>query len=206
MQTSKVWGWFLNIIILIGITFLSHVQPATIEAEYSGQYAGFSTGHLEDVFKKRIWRKQQKQEIQRLAKQFLILCRLYQFDPAEVLALIHTESSFNPRALSKVGARGLMQVMPRTAKYIAKKAGIEYSGEKHQLYDPSTNIQLGIAYLDYLRERFKESKKYLAAYNLGPTTVSRMVRRKRFRLGKVHNYVTNIQSRAPKYRRAAERI
>jgi membrane-bound lytic murein transglycosylase F len=88
----------------------------------------------------------------------------YGFDWRLVTAQMYQESRFDPKAKSQVGARGLMQLMPRTAKAM----GVKNSG------DPALNIQGGIKYLDWLRDRFESKLAIpdrlwftLAAYNAG---------------------------------------
>ena len=114
--------------------------------------------------------------------------------------MIQTESDFQTHAISRVGAVGLMQLLPSTARYFARKNGFHFYRKKEDLYNPYVNIVLGVGYLAYLRDRFKHSQRYLAAYNLGPTTVGKMVARNRFRLGKVTRYVHRIQRRSKGFR------
>lgn len=91
----------------------------------------------------------------------------YGVDPFLVLAVIKVESEFKTKAISEKGAVGLMQVMPHTGKYIAKKYGISYKGY-NSLFDPKTNIRLGIAYLSHLESRYGNVEYALWAYNHGP--------------------------------------
>lgn len=94
----------------------------------------------------------------------------FDLDPYVVLAIMREESHFDTKAQSYVGAGGLMQVMPDTAKFIASKYGLSYS-EKLR-YDFDKNIELGCAYLDFVLSQL--SKKYLfavAGYNGGPNAV-----------------------------------
>ena len=67
-------------------------------------------------------------------------------DPLFVAAVIRSESMFSPRARSNRGARGLMQIMPDTGKYVSKQENFEWRGP-HTLNDPVTNVRLGVAYL-----------------------------------------------------------
>ena len=85
-----------------------------------------------------------------------------------VFALSRQESEFNPTAGSKVGAQGLMQIMPATAKLIAKRYGLKYhSGVLTG--DPSYNVKLGAAHLGDLIADFGGSYVLtLVAYNAGP--------------------------------------
>jgi soluble lytic murein transglycosylase len=89
------------------------------------------------------------------------------------IAIARQESAYNPEAKSRVGARGLMQLMPATAKQTAKKFEIDYSGVD-QLFDPRTNVELGTAYLAEMLETFNGNHVYAtAAYNAGPHRVKR---------------------------------
>ena len=72
--------------------------------------------------------------------------RIYGYDPMFLTAVIITESSFNHRAKSKVGALGLMQIRPRTGRALATEANMKWRG-KHTLYHPENNIALGSYYL-----------------------------------------------------------
>lgn len=99
----------------------------------------------------------------------------YKLDPVFVLAVIATESKFNPVAIGSVGEIGLMQIRPETAKWIAQKMGMKWKG-KESLKNPTTNIKIGIAYMDYLRTKFTSKPvRYVSAYNMGPLNVRRLV-------------------------------
>lgn len=94
-------------------------------------------------------------------------------DPALLYGLIRQESRFNPSATSPAGARGLMQVMPATATWLAKKIGISKPGDK-ALGDPATNVQLGSAYVRHLLDTLEQSPVLVAAgYNAGPRRAQR---------------------------------
>jgi soluble lytic murein transglycosylase len=85
-------------------------------------------------------------------------------------ALIRQESTFNPDATSSAGARGLMQLMPRTAKDVCKRVGVGFS--EARLGEPSYNIQLGTAFVAQQIDRFDGSYILaLAGYNAGPGRV-----------------------------------
>ena len=89
-------------------------------------------------------------------------------DPAYVYGLIRQESRFVSDARSGVGASGLMQVMPATARWTARKIGLT-DFQPHQITDRDTNIQIGTAYLKFALDDFEGSMPLAAAaYNAGP--------------------------------------
>jgi soluble lytic murein transglycosylase len=89
-----------------------------------------------------------------------------------VHAIIHRESMFNPQAVSPVGARGLMQLMPATAKQEARREGETYNIAKLTA-DPRFNIQIGSAYLRKLVDGYDGYYPLaIAAYNAGPNNVN----------------------------------
>lgn len=89
-----------------------------------------------------------------------------------VHAIIHRESMFNPLAMSPVGARGLMQLMPTTAKVIAKREHETYNVTRLTA-DPRYNVELGSAYLRRLVDNFGGFYPMaIAAYNAGPGNVT----------------------------------
>ena len=92
-------------------------------------------------------------------------------DPAYVYGLIRQESRFIMDAQSAVGAAGLMQVMPDTARWTARKIGLHGFKPKH-INDRDTNIAIGTSYLKLVLEAFDNSLPLAAAaYNAGPTRV-----------------------------------
>jgi soluble lytic murein transglycosylase len=88
-------------------------------------------------------------------------------DPAYVYGLIRQESRFIMDARSHAGASGLMQIMPATAKWTAKRLGIPYG--PGMINDRDTNLRLGTGYLKLLLDDFEGSQALAAAaYNAGP--------------------------------------
>ncbi len=97
----------------------------------------------------------------------------YQLDPALIYGVIRQESAFMREAQSHVGALGLMQLMPATAKSTSKYAKLRYRG-KQSLLKPETNITLGSAYFKKLLDKYDGSPVLAAtAYNAGPHRVAR---------------------------------
>lgn len=89
-------------------------------------------------------------------------------------AVIKQESAGNPKAVSRVGAKGLMQIMPATAKEIANELGLK----DYDLEDPETNRMMGEHYLNKMLSQFKgDTELALAAYNAGPGRVRQWIKR-----------------------------
>lgn len=93
-------------------------------------------------------------------------------DPALVSAVILCESSFDPQAESRLGARGLMQLMEPTAQWAAEALDEEEGYSFDLLYDPETNVRLGTWYLGYLSRRFDgDMLKVVCGYHAGQGNV-----------------------------------
>jgi soluble lytic murein transglycosylase len=94
----------------------------------------------------------------------------YDLDPAFVAAVVYVESRFDPNAKSAAGAIGLMQLLPETAKGIARRTG----GDRFvvaDLRDPEINVRYGSWYLNHLRQKYDDLSLALAAYHAGPGNV-----------------------------------
>ena len=93
-----------------------------------------------------------------------------------VYGVIKQESAFDPKAISRVGARGMMQVMPATASKISKQIKLNYSKER-LTSDPEYNIKLGSYYLYSLAEEYDSYILALVGYNAGPRRIKRWVKK-----------------------------
>ena len=92
-------------------------------------------------------------------------------DPYLVAAIIREESQYDQQAVSRVGAIGLMQVMPGTANAVAQRLGIPAVG-RDDLFDQETNIQIGVRYVEQLLAQFSGNVALaIASYNAGPIVV-----------------------------------
>jgi soluble lytic murein transglycosylase len=98
----------------------------------------------------------------------------YDIDYRLVLAVMKVESNFKSDAISKKGARGLLQIKPSLAKHVSKEAGVSIKSPKC-LEEPEKNIRIGVSHLSWLMDKFEDLKTALHAYNAGlgkvkPTT------------------------------------
>jgi soluble lytic murein transglycosylase len=120
---------------------------------------------------KRGMRKKWKKKAPVVARAIIQESRKYELDPIFLLSVIETESTFNPEALGRDGEIGIMQLRPKTAKWIANKYKIAFKGP-NSLKNPVTSIRIGAAYFSMLRDEFEShSRLYLAAYNMGARSV-----------------------------------
>jgi hypothetical protein len=112
------------------------------------------------------WRDGQSAPATPFAAEILAAARRHGLNPALVAAVARVESAFDPRAVSRKGARGLMQLMPATGKRFGLRT--------HELFDPARNLDAGSRYLAWLADRFAdELPLVLAGYNAGEGAVAR---------------------------------
>lgn len=136
-------------------------------------------------------------------------------ETALILSIIRQESSFSPYAVSAAGARGLMQIMPATAKQIARKKRKDFSVQKLNS-NPDFNVELGSTYFADLLKRFDGSYILaIAAYNAGPANVKKWLKTigspqedvdpvdwiERIPFGETRNYVQRVLENLHVYRR-----
>lgn len=102
----------------------------------------------------------------------------YTADPALIYALMRQESKFKIEATSRVGARGLLQLMPRTASYVAKDKSLQRGKGRDKLYDPAVNLAIGQDYVNHLMETTAGGDLFdmAVAYNGGPGNLRRWKR------------------------------
>jgi hypothetical protein len=109
---------------------------------------------------------------QEMSEQIYDAAARYEIEPDVAYGLVFVESTFRERAVSHVGARGLAQVMPRTARWL------DPSVSTGDLFDPEVNLELGFRYLRQMLDKYDgDLFKALTAYNRGPGTVDRILRR-----------------------------
>lgn len=117
-------------------------------------------------------------------------------EPSLLRAIIKVESNFNHRAVSHVGARGLMQIMPATAEGIGRVKALDYT-------NPRANILAGASYIRSMINQFQgDLELAIAAYNAGPTAVTKYNGIPPFRETK--SYVTKVLAQLAKERAAIQ--
>jgi soluble lytic murein transglycosylase len=119
------------------------------------------------------------------------------------LAVIEQESRFDPQAKGPTGSLGLMQVQPETAREVARRHGLAWQSDR-TLYDPVQNVRIATAYLGEMRQRFGTLDHAIAAFNIGPGALERLIAKRPLRHGpylkKVHAHASALNTsfgRAP---------
>lgn len=135
-------------------------------------------------------------------------CLEYNVPEPLVYAVIQTESRFNPDAVSRVGAKGLMQLMPDTLDWLSRLLGEDYPSGS--ISDPETNIKYGVYYLRHLYDRFKNWDTALAAYNAGHGRVASWLEDSRYSddgvilknipIEETKNYVNKVNAACQQYK------
>ena len=130
-------------------------------------------------------------------------------DPYLVASLIRQESAFNPNAVSRANAVGLMQLLPKVGKGVAKQEKLKHFSYQ-QLFTPATNLQLGTRYFRTMVEKFGSFEYALAAYNAGADRVQDWMGQGKYRdpqefvesipFTETREYVQNILRNANVYR------
>ncbi len=104
------------------------------------------------------------------------ISKTFGLDSALIFSMVKTESSFNEKALSKKGAKGLMQLLDSTAEFVAEMQGVE----RYDIFDVKTNLSFGCCYLKYLLKKFSNLKTAIVAYNAGEGNVSGWLNNKEY--------------------------
>jgi soluble lytic murein transglycosylase len=139
-KNKKIFWWIVFTIVLIGSCFL---LKASYEKFYKASYPMKYQEYVEKYSKK------------------------YKVDKYLVYSVIKCESSFRPNAVSKVGARGLMQIMEETFLWAKQKKGDTSKTSFDDLYDVETNIDYGVFILSEFSKEFKTNENALCAYHAG---------------------------------------
>lgn len=158
----------ITVALLLGISLTANAAPIYCYEDANGKKT-FTDVELENTNLKLLWvkglkRKAKTKNIKHHQFDSVIryAANTYRLDPALVKAVIHAESLFDPQAVSKKGAQGLMQLMPATASYLSVR----------NPFDAKQNIMGGSRYLTKMLDKFGGNFDFaLAAYNAGPNAV-----------------------------------
>ena len=138
-------------------------------------YKNFKTKLLEKDLTKNFWENFYPLAY---AKAIRDNAKIFNVDPYFVKALIRQESLFNSQVQSRAGAIGLMQIMPETGRALYANSTKSEPFNTTILFNPDTNIQLGIQYIGQLNKRFKKNKTHiLISYNAGPHNLKKWLKR-----------------------------
>ncbi len=132
----------------------------------------------------------------------------YGVPEAFALAVAETESHFKPDAVSRTGARGMMQITPETFEWLQMKTGEAMTDDA--LFDPEINVRYGVFFLSILLERFGDTDTAAAAYNAGMNAVARWlenpeysddgVHLKKIPIDETRYYVVKIRKALDRYK------
>lgn len=150
---------------IVACLYFTHSGPAPIEAETTGVQVMLPP--VEEI----IWpsRYAERYNISPyLARDIIDVALAHKVPVSIAFALIATESSFNPNAVSVAGAIGLTQILPSTARTIDPDVTLG------KLFDIGTNLDLGFHYLRQMIDRYETLPEALAAYNMGPTRLDQL--------------------------------
>jgi soluble lytic murein transglycosylase len=165
--------------------FALHAQtldaPTLVAREYNENFIVKSEGNVREplaVEERRIasylskhMRDVPVEKNRRLSRVIARNSRKYEIPSGLILSVIRVESNFQPWAVSPKGALGLMQVMPETGEWIARRYDMHWAGPV-TLLDEEANLNMGIRYLAYLKDKYSgDLRKMLSAYNRGPAKV-----------------------------------
>lgn len=106
-------------------------------------------------------------------------CKQYDVDKYLVYSVMKQESNFKKGAVSRAGARGLMQITEDTFNWLSVKMKVD-KYEYDDLFDPEVNIMYGVFFISYLQDRFEDNKTVTAAYNAGINVTRRWLKDERY--------------------------
>ncbi len=190
--TSWIFGIGLCLLIAVGLIGIFRLIEHTLEEIDEAQYFPKDKEHPEKL--------EYSDYVEAASREFGV-------EEAVIYAVIYCESSFDPEATSSVGARGLMQIMPATFREMQGYLKENYDADA--LYDPAICIRYGAYYLSRMHDRFGNWEIAIAAYNAGPTAVSKWLKNDQYsKDGKlIHipypetsNYVKKVMGMVEKYK------
>ncbi len=119
------------------------------------------------IVNKILYKKEYSEHVKKYAQK-------YQIEEELIYAIIKAESNFNPKAISKSNAQGLMQLMYSTAEEVAKENNIELT--KENILEPQINTEIGTIYISKLIKKYQNLEVALSAYNAGVGKVDKWIK------------------------------
>jgi soluble lytic murein transglycosylase len=153
----------IALIPIIAITFVAFTL--VFAAGNEGNEKNIITGEIFQYLKEKKVRASDE-KLKKIANSVYEEAKDYEIDYRLVLAVMKVESNFKSDAISKKGARGLLQIKPSLAKYVSKETGVAIKSPKC-LEEPEKNIRIGVSHLSWLMEKFENLNTALHAYNVG---------------------------------------
>jgi len=161
--------------LILSLFFISRINNSEIsylEEDFKINNIVFA---LNDIYR---YKNLSSYDLQKLSHLIDYNSKKYEIEPELIIAIISVESSFNKTATSRVGALGLMQIMPATFNEAAAELGLTYKSADC-IYDIENNITIGTYYLSKLLNKYNNDFKLaILAYNWGPTNIDRFLRNK----------------------------
>lgn len=161
-------GCLTAAIVLASACSTSHLGTPTSGIEHGGRADGLSAVLAQRAERLDLAERKAVAEVLRGAQ------RQHQLDPFLLVALIEHESRWNAQAVSSHRALGLMQVKAPVAMPIARALEIEFDPAT-TLFDPASNVRIGVAYFAEMMDRFGNVDLALTAYNIGPNRTARIL-------------------------------
>ena len=160
---------FLNCILAISGTFISSQQS-------------------DDFVRQIVAERYNGSDQDEVAQSIIVSSAIFQFDPILIMSIIEVESKWSPSAVSPTGAKGIMQVVSKTWNWMLDQKG--WNG--FDIFSPTNNILVAVAYLAHLRRRFRTTNSLLLAYNQGPRRASEILHNEREPTEEAKTYATKV--------------
>jgi len=151
------------LILIIVITFSAYTIAFASGSE-NKQKKAITNEIIQYLKSKKI--RSSDEKLKKIATSVYEEAKEYEIDYRLVLAVMKVESNFKSDAISKKGARGLLQVKPSLAKHVSKETGVSIKSPKC-LEEPEKNIRIGVSHLSWLMDKFENLNTALHAYNAG---------------------------------------
>jgi soluble lytic murein transglycosylase len=161
LSQSKTFTLAFILIISVVLVTFTIVSASSSESKGKSIITGEIVQYLKD---KKVRASDDK--LRTIADSVYEEAKDYEIDYRLVLAVMKVESNFKSNAISKKGARGLLQIKPSLARYVSKETGVAIKSPKC-LDEPEKNIRIGVSHLSWLMEKFENLNTALHAYNVG---------------------------------------